>query len=135
MLKLMPKKDDFWKTFGRGRRQWGGLPNYADSAENGEWPYSRPAPPAGVRRILWATPSAAGPRPLHSRIADSRHCCKRILAFFGTPTCHLRVFCFFWDTGSLTKDTLRSRPGFLLISGGFCCPWSVSYTHLRAHET
>ena len=73
--------------------------------------------------ILWATPSAAGPRPLHSRIADSRHCCKRILAFFGTPACHLRIFGFFGTLGSITKDTLRSRPGFLLISGGFSCPW------------
>ena len=73
--------------------------------------------------ILWATPSAAGPRPLHSRIAESRHCCKRILAFFGTSTCHLRIFGLFGTLGSITKDTLRSRLGFLLISGGFCCPW------------
>ena len=40
------------------------MSNYADSAENGEWLQSRPAPPAGVWRTLWATPSAAGPRPL-----------------------------------------------------------------------
>ena len=74
--------------------------------------------------ILWTTPSAAGPRPLHSRIADSLHCCKRILAFFGIPTCRFRISGFFFGTlGSITKDTLRSRPGFLLISGGFCCPW------------
>ena len=53
--------------------------------------------------ILWATPSAAGPRPLHSRIADSRHCCKRILAFFGTPTCHIRIFGFLWDTRDYNK--------------------------------
>ena len=52
-------------TFGRllGGAGGGGrgLPESSDSAENGEWPQSRPAPPAGVRRILRATPSAAGP--------------------------------------------------------------------------
>ena len=54
--------------------------------------------------ILWAPPSAAGPRPLHFRIADSRHYCKRILVFFGTPTCHLRIFGgFFWDTREYNK--------------------------------
>ena len=37
---------------------------------------------------------------------------------FGTP-------------GSMTKDTLRSRPGFLLFFGGFCCPW-VSFGMLGA---
>ena len=37
MLELMPKIDDFWRTFGRGRRQWGGLPESSDSAEHGEW--------------------------------------------------------------------------------------------------
>ena len=68
-------------------------------------------------------PLPSAPRPLHSRIADSRHCCKRILAFFGTSTCHLRIFGLFGTLGSITKDTLRSRLGFLLISGGFCCPW------------
>ena len=30
---------------------------------------------------------------------------------------------FFGTLGSITKDTLRSRVGFLLISGRFCCPW------------
>ena len=38
-----------------------GLPESSDSAEHGEWVQSRPAPPAGVRRIFRATPSAAGP--------------------------------------------------------------------------
>ena len=56
-----------------------------------------------LQLILWATPSAAGPRPLHSRIADSRHCCNRILAFFGTPTCHIRIFGFLWDTRDYNK--------------------------------
>ena len=46
--------------------------------QNGAPFQSRPAPPAGVRRILWATPSAAGPH--YFRIADPWHCCKRILA-------------------------------------------------------
>ena len=63
-LETGSKIDDFWKSFWWGRRQWGGLPNYADSAEHGQKFHSRPAPPAGVRRILWATPSAAGPRSL-----------------------------------------------------------------------
>ena len=34
---------------------------YADSADHGEKICSCPAPPAGVRRSLRATPSAAGP--------------------------------------------------------------------------
>ena len=29
----------------------------------------------------------------------------------------------FGTLGSITKDTVRSRPGFLLIFGGFWCPW------------
>ena len=33
------------------------------------------------------------------------------------------LWLFFGTLGSITKDTLRSRPGFLLISGGFCFPW------------
>ena len=37
---------------GRGR----GMSNYADSAETGEKIHARPAPSAGVRRILRATP-------------------------------------------------------------------------------
>ena len=55
-------------TFGRllggagGRGQ--GLPDTSDSAEHGGWVESPPAPPARVRRILWAAPSAAGPRPV-----------------------------------------------------------------------
>ena len=61
MLELMPKINDFWRTFGRRQRQCGGLPKYADSAEHGEWIQSRPAPPAGVRRIFRATPFATGP--------------------------------------------------------------------------
>ena len=56
--------------------------------------------------ILWATPSAASPRPLHSRVADSRHCCKLILAFAGTPSCHLCILVFFFGTlRNITKDT------------------------------
>ena len=30
---------------------------------------------------------------------------------------------FFWTLESITKDTLRSRPGFLRIFKGFWCPW------------
>ena len=45
------------KAGGRGR----GLPNSSDAAQNGEKLYSRLAPPAGVRRILRATPFAADP--------------------------------------------------------------------------
>ena len=61
MLKLGPTMEDFWETFGWGRRTRAGLPESSDSAEHGETFHSRPAPPAGVRRILKATPSAAGP--------------------------------------------------------------------------
>ena len=52
-------------TFGRllGGAGGGGrgLSSSSDSAEHGESVQSRPAPPAGVRRILRDTPSAAGP--------------------------------------------------------------------------
>ena len=41
-------------------RLLGGWPNYADSTENGATSQSRLAPLAGVRRILRATPCAAG---------------------------------------------------------------------------
>ena len=37
----------------------------------------------------------------------------------------------FGTLGSITKDTLRSRPGFLQIFGGFWCPW-VSFGMLGA---
>ena len=68
------------------------------------------------------------------RIADSWHCCKRVLVFFGTQTYHLvwlvaslwrpgGLWADFGTQGSITKDTLRSRPGFVPIFGGFCCPW------------
>ena len=66
-----------------------------------------------------ATASAAGPRPLHSRVADSRHCCKLILAFVGTPTCHLCIFVFFGTLRNITKGTWGSRPGFLPIFANF----------------
>ena len=66
--------------------------------------------------ILWATPSAAGLRPLHSRVADSQHCCKLIFAFAGTPTCHLCIFVFFfWDTTEHNNGHFGSRPGFLVF--------------------
>ena len=64
MLDLKHENEAFLALIWRGRRQWGGLPESSDSAENGEWFQSRTAPPAGVRRILWATPSAAGTRSL-----------------------------------------------------------------------
>ena len=64
ILELRHENELFWALIWRGRRQWGALPESSDSAEHGEWIPSRPAPPAGVRRILRATPSAAGP---HSR--------------------------------------------------------------------
>ena len=65
-----------------------------------------------------------------SRIADSWHCCKRILAsLVHQPVVshdwwlHFGVLgdscAFFGTLGSITMDTLRSRPGFQLI----CCPW------------
>ena len=37
----------------------------------------------------------------------------------------------FGTLGSITKDTLRSRPGFSQIFGGFWCPW-VSFGMLGA---
>ena len=37
----------------------------------------------------------------------------------------------FGTLGSITKDTLRSRPDFLQIFGGFWCPW-VSFVMLGA---
>ena len=37
----------------------------------------------------------------------------------------------FGTLGSITKDTFRSRPGFLQIFGGFRCPW-VSFGMLGA---
>ena len=61
MLDLKHENEAFLALIWRGRRQWGGLPESSDSAENGAWVQARPAPPAGVRRILRATPSAAGP--------------------------------------------------------------------------
>ena len=61
VLKLRHENEAFLALIWRGRRQWGGLPESSDSAEHGESVQSRPAPPAGVRRILRATPSAAGP--------------------------------------------------------------------------
>ena len=83
--------------------------------QNGDKVHSRPAPPAGVRRILWATPSAADPRPLHSRVQILGIVASGFLAFFGTPSCHLRIFGLFATLGNIAKDTLRSRPEFLLI--------------------
>ena len=51
VLKLRHENEAFLALIWRGRRQWGGLPESSDSAEHGEWIQSRPAPPAGVRRI------------------------------------------------------------------------------------
>ena len=51
----------FWLQFGGAGGRGRGLLDSSDSAENGEWVQSRPAPLAGVRRILRATPFAAGP--------------------------------------------------------------------------
>ena len=65
------KKDDFWRLIGRGRRHGRGLSDYADSAEVVRV-QSRPAPHAGVRRILRATHPAAGP---HSRDEGCWLCC------------------------------------------------------------
>ncbi len=54
---------DFWHAFGRGRRQGLGSPNMQilqickSFCSNS----ITPLPPAGVRRILRATPTAAGP--------------------------------------------------------------------------
>ena len=57
-----------------------------------------------MKNILWATPSAAGPRTLLTALglqilvivaSGSWH-------FFGTPTCHLRIF-FYWDTREHNK--------------------------------
>ena len=55
-----PKKTDFGYDRGGGRRQGLGLsePKILQNLHQG---LTRPAPPAGVRRILWATPPAAGP--------------------------------------------------------------------------
>ena len=66
MLRLGTTFYDFWKTFGRGWRQWGGLPNYAHSGDHGKKIQSRPAPHAGVRRILRLRPCR---RPLCGLLA------------------------------------------------------------------
>ena len=55
--------DYFWLELG-GAGERGRACLSLQILQNGEWIQSRPAPPAGVRRILWATPSAAGPRSL-----------------------------------------------------------------------
>ena len=46
----------FGETFGRGRRQGAALPESLDSEDHGEKVHSRPAPLAGVRRILRPRP-------------------------------------------------------------------------------
>ena len=97
VLKLRHENEAFLALIWRGRRQWGGLPESSDSAENGEWPQSRPAPPAGVRRILRATPSAAGPFWLLA-VAILRAWCLHwgtISAPREQPSIHLNIPCLF----------------------------------------
>ena len=63
------------------------------------------------------------------RIADFWHCCKRILVFWdanlsfgmigGFTLASWGPWADFGKLGSVTKETLRSRPGFLQIFGGF----------------
>ena len=72
------------------------------------------------------------PPTLHSRIADFRLCCIRIVAFFGTPTCHLRIFGFFWTLGSITKDTSRPSHGFFflvdfVVHGCYLAAWCLYF--------
>ena len=76
------------------------------------------------------------------RIVDSWHCCKRIFVFlrrkfviwhdwwlhFGLPGA---PWADSGTLGSITKDTLRSRPGYSQIFNGFWCPW-VSFGMLGA---
>ena len=64
MQKLRHGNEAFLALIWRGRRQWGGLPNYADSAEWWVVPITPGSPCGGAANILWATPSAAGPRSL-----------------------------------------------------------------------
>ena len=94
--------------------------------------------------ILWATPSAAGPRSL--LIAAGLQFLgivasvswyfwdERVLVFLGRKLViwhdwwlHFGVLGVPWadfgTLGSITTDTLRSRPGFLQSYGGFWCPW------------
>ena len=52
--------EHFWHKFG-GAGGSGEACLSLQILQKGEWPQSRPAPPAGVRRILRAAPSAAGP--------------------------------------------------------------------------
>ena len=93
MLELGHENEAFLALIWRGRRQWGGLPESSDSAENGEWVQARPAPRAGVRRIYIMGYALCRRPPIIAhcfRIADSWQCCKRILvSIFGTQTCNL----------------------------------------------
>ena len=76
-----------------------------------------------------------------SRIADSWHCCKQILAslvrklvIWNDWWLHFGVLGdlgVFWDIGEHNKGFLRSSLGFVPIFGGFWCPW-VSFGMLGA---
>ena len=116
---------DFYVFLGRGRRQGQGpcKPQILQLASPKA--LVTPCDPFGVRRILWATPSAAGPRSLP--IASGL----QILGIVASASWHLwyanlsfgMIGCFtlacwgtlgqFWDIGEHNKqqnNTLRSRP-------------------------
>ena len=93
MLELRHENEAFLALIWRGRRQGGGLPESSDSAENGEWVQARPAPPAGVRRILRLRPCR---RPLWQSQASWLLAWRLGNILIGSLACWvlLSVFCF-----------------------------------------
>ena len=137
------ENDAFWALIWQGRREWGC--QAMQILQIFLWIQSRHAPPSGVRRILRAAPTAAGPcsrdawflvilcliYPLKCVLArlflvvNFQVICLSIIIILdtdrhGAPLWHPGGP---WDdpgtVGRTPKDTLGSRLGFLLIFGGF----------------
>ena len=73
-------------------------------------------------KILWATPSATGARPLHSRVQIFGIVERGSWHFWYTKLSSLHLW-FFWDTREHNKGYFEVQAWISCDYCWFCCPW------------